>query len=158
MLRGVPSDRSEESSAKASGSGDTRPRSVEDLLRTKSSADEVGLYLVSLGVRERGRWIKLSETPLSGGRDPNLDLVLDNGEISRLHVLVSVMNETVIVEDLGSTNGTFVDGRRVTTRASVPVGSVLRVGDRSFRCVRASQRDAERAEKEYDDLDRAANY
>src|SRR5215831_4238212 len=98
MLRDVPSDRSEESPSKASGSGDTRRRSVEELTGSRSSSDEIGLYLVVLGGRESGRWIKLGETPLSGGRDPNLDLVFENGEISRLHVLVSVIDGTVIVE------------------------------------------------------------
>jgi hypothetical protein len=125
---------------------------------TVSSPEETGLYLVGIEGRESGRWIKLSDKPLSGGREPKLDLVFEDGKVSRLHILVSVIDGTVVVEDLGSTNGTFVDGRRVTTRAPLPVGSVLRVGDRSFRCERGTRRDVERAEKDQQDLDRAANY
>jgi hypothetical protein len=154
MLRDVPSGRSEGPSS----SDITNRMSREAVGDVVSSAEELGLYLVVIEGRESGRWIKLGETPLAGGRDANLALVFEEGEVSRLHVLVSVIDGTVVVEDLGSTNGTFVDGRRITTRAPVPVGSVLRVGDRCFRCERATRRDAERATKQYRDLDRAANY
>jgi len=142
MLRDVPSERSEGPSSGTSSSESTNRISREAVGDLGSAAEELGLYLVVIEGRESGRWIRLGETPLAGGRDANLDLVFEEGEVSRLHVLVTVIDGTVVVEDLGSTNGTFVDGRRITRRASVPVGSVLRVGERGFRCARATRRDA----------------
>lgn len=62
------------------------------------------------------------------GRAPQADFVLDRALVSRLHCRV-VLGEggELVVEDLGSTNGTFVNGRRVT-RAAVAPGDVISVG------------------------------
>jgi sigma-B regulation protein RsbU (phosphoserine phosphatase) len=73
-------------------------------------------------------------------------------------LLVTAENGVVIVEDLGSTNGTFIDGQRIVNRAPLPVGSVLRVGDDVFRCERRTRRDMEQAAEQHRDLDRAAKY
>src|SRR5215510_2589220 len=108
--------------------------------------------------REEGRRIALSERAVIAGRDPNLDIVLPDDDVSRLHCLISVVNGDVVVENLGSTNGTFVNGQRVDRRTSLPVGGVLRVGEHLFRCERCTRRDLERAEEEYRDLQRAASY
>jgi hypothetical protein len=128
---------------------------IEDAV---ASLEDVGLYLVSVEGPDTGRWIKLGERPVTGGRGPNLDIVLVDSQVSRLHLLVSVIDGTVHVEDLGSTNGTFIDGQRIDKRAVLPVGSVLRVGDHSFKCERCSFRNQERAEKQHRDLERAATY
>jgi serine phosphatase RsbU (regulator of sigma subunit) len=71
---------------------------------------------------------------------------------------VSVEDGGVVVEDLGSTNGTFVDDRRVTRRAGLPVGGVVRFGDHAFRCERGPRREAHRVDVERRDLERAASY
>src|ERR1700761_1096735 len=48
------------------------------------------------------------------GRTPPADIVLADSEVSRLHCRLSLDNDVLTVSDLGSTNGTFVDGVRVT--------------------------------------------
>jgi pSer/pThr/pTyr-binding forkhead associated (FHA) protein len=58
------------------------------------------------------------------GRDPSSGLVLEDPEASRRHASVSPEADGVNVEDLGSTNGTYVNGNRL----AAPV--VLRPGDR----------------------------
>jgi serine phosphatase RsbU (regulator of sigma subunit) len=120
--------------------------------------DDVGLYLVVIEGRDTGRWIELGRAPVTGGRDSHLDLVIADHGASRLHILVSVIDGTVVVEDLGSTNGTFVDGQRIVTRAPLPVGSVLRVGDHVLRCERCNRREVERAKQQQRDLERATAY
>jgi serine phosphatase RsbU (regulator of sigma subunit) len=95
---------------------------------------------------------------VTAGRDPHLDIVLSDNKISRLHALISVIDGTVVVEDLGSTNGTFVDGGRIEKRAPLPIGSLLRIGVHTFRCERSTRDDAERAERQHRDLERAASY
>jgi SulP family sulfate permease len=48
------------------------------------------------------------------GRNPNNDLVLKDPQVSWHHARITVLGDTCILEDLESTNGTFVDNRRVT--------------------------------------------
>jgi pSer/pThr/pTyr-binding forkhead associated (FHA) protein len=58
------------------------------------------------------------------GRTARADFILDAALISRIHCrLTADPSDQLVVEDLGSTNGTIVNGRKITR-------SVLRVGDR----------------------------
>jgi DNA-binding winged helix-turn-helix (wHTH) protein len=76
------------------------------------------------------RAIVLAEGENLIGRDPGCAVWLDAPGVSRRHARIEVARdgETVRLEDLGSMNGTFVDGTIV--RGAVPVadGSVIRVG------------------------------
>ena len=62
------------------------------------------------------------------GRDPECDVCLDGTGVSRRHVEVYRQGPLFALKDLGSTNGTFVNGKRVQ-HAPVAPGSVLRVGE-----------------------------
>ena len=62
--------------------------------------DDIGLYLVIIEGPDSGRWIELGVQPVTGGRHPPLDIVFTESEVSRLHLLVSVIDGTVVVEDL----------------------------------------------------------
>jgi DNA segregation ATPase FtsK/SpoIIIE, S-DNA-T family len=52
-----------------------------------------------------------------------------DGNASRRHALLHVRGGQVAVEDLGSTNGTWVDGRRIASLTAVAAGQTIRVGD-----------------------------
>lgn len=67
------------------------------------------------------------------GRTSPADIVIADSEVSRGHCMVTIVGEDVVVADLGSTNGTYVDGTRVTAPTVLPVGSVLQVGNRSIK-------------------------
>lgn len=58
----------------------------------------------------------------------NCDITLDDQECSRQHAVLEVMGSRVTVSDLGSTNGLFVEGKRVE-RANLDDKSEFRVGD-----------------------------
>jgi hypothetical protein len=62
------------------------------------------------------------------GRDPSAGIVLDDPEASRRHASVSLRGDAVTVEDLGSTNGTFVGGERITGSRQVDSGTRIRIG------------------------------
>ncbi len=68
--------------------------------------------------------LELTEGSLLAGRLPECDVTLDDGLVSRMHARLSVRDSSVIVEDLHSTNGVYVNGSRITRSA------VLREGDR----------------------------
>lgn len=57
------------------------------------------------------------------------DLTIPDEEISRRHAVVRPVERGVVVEDLGSTNGTFVNGEAVTEPVTITLGSTLRVGN-----------------------------
>jgi pSer/pThr/pTyr-binding forkhead associated (FHA) protein len=60
------------------------------------------------------------------GRE-SVDVLIDDPEISRRHALIRPVETGVAIQDLGSTNGTFVDGKRVDA-ATVTSGSTIRLG------------------------------
>src|SRR5580765_457699 len=61
------------------------------------------------------------------GRAPLADFTLDAALVSRLHCRITAEQETLNVEDLASTNGTFVNGRRVEA-GRLANGDRLRIG------------------------------
>jgi len=74
------------------------------------------------------------EFPLSGdraviGRDPEVDVSLRSQAISRHHAQISCVHGDYFVEDLGSTNGTFLNGKRVDQRMPLAAKDRLRVGE-----------------------------
>ncbi|QOV37977.1 FHA domain-containing protein [Streptomyces ferrugineus] len=69
------------------------------------------------------------------GRSADADVPLDDPDVSRLHCAVTVAADgRVSVADLGSTNGTTLDGARLTTRpVRFAPGALLRIGESALR-------------------------
>ncbi len=65
------------------------------------------------------------------GRE-NADLTVDDAEVSRRHVVVRLVDGQLEVEDLGSANGTFVNGSRIEGPVRVGGGAKIRVGQTEF--------------------------
>lgn len=61
------------------------------------------------------------------GREGKLKLAVDRF-ISRKHAIIELNGPSVFLEDLASTNGTFLDDARVEGRVPLPNGKVFRVG------------------------------
>jgi pSer/pThr/pTyr-binding forkhead associated (FHA) protein len=61
------------------------------------------------------------------GRAPRADFIVDRALVSRFHCRLTADDEKLEVQDLSSTNGTFVNGKRVE-RAHIASGDRLRVG------------------------------
>lgn len=70
--------------------------------------------------------------PVSGetviGRDESADVCLPHIQVSRRHALIQMRNGAAIVRDLHSTNGTFVDGRRIAAPVALHPGSQIGIG------------------------------
>jgi len=66
----------------------------------------------------------------SVGRSPNADIYIDSKSVSRAHALVNVADSRIVVTDLKSTNGTFVNGAPIGDDSmEVHVGDALRFGE-----------------------------
>ena len=70
---------------------------------------------------------------LKMGRSAPADIIISGLGVSRAHCEVELVGDQLRVTDLNSTNGTFVDDKRIERSAILPKGSVLRVGATSFR-------------------------
>ena len=79
---------------------------------------------------DAGSEIALDSAPLMVGRGGSNDVVLDGDEFaSSQHARIEARGDGVWVQDLESTNGTFVNGERVLGARRMAKGDVLRVGE-----------------------------
>ena len=92
------------------------------------------------------------------GRTAPADLILADSEISRSHCMVALVNDELYVSDLKSTNGTFIDGERVTEVTALPVGSVLQVGNRTLKHEWRTRAEIAHSDDFDRELQRAASY
>ena len=79
------------------------------------------------------------------GRDPSCDVPLDFPMVSWRHARLMRAPEGVVVEDLGSRNGTYVDGVRISTKLLVKPGQDIGLGSFRFRLLEGG----ELAQREY---------
>lgn len=73
----------------------------------------------------------LPNTIKTMGRAPRADFIVEAALVSRLHCQFALTDEGLTVQDLGSTNGTFVNDRKIE-QASLTAGDRVRVGRVEF--------------------------
>lgn len=76
------------------------------------------------------------------GREAHCDIHIDNQKISRRHALLKILPSGLFVEDLASSNGTFVNDKRILQETRLSSGDKLRFGDQIFSVVRNVDPDA----------------
>jgi uncharacterized membrane protein YdfJ with MMPL/SSD domain len=95
--------------------------------------------LNTLAAAPRMRTLKVTSGPLAGhsltlegelviGRQ-GADLAIDDSEVSRRHAVLRPVEGGIEVQDLASTNGTFVNGRRIEQRTTMTENGTIQVGD-----------------------------
>ena len=88
--------------------------------------------LVSLDRNIPGCQLSLERSPIRIGRHPQLDVSLDDQGVSDFHCQLGQINGILWVRDLGSVNGTYVNGFHVIQSHLLP-GDELRVGRANFQ-------------------------
>jgi pSer/pThr/pTyr-binding forkhead associated (FHA) protein len=88
--------------------------------------------LVVLVGKQKGREIPLPETMFIIGRDPLCHLRPHSSLVSRRHCAIARWNGRILIRDLKSANGTFVNHKRIKNQLEVQNGDILDVGDISF--------------------------
>jgi pSer/pThr/pTyr-binding forkhead associated (FHA) protein len=76
----------------------------------------------------KGTIVPLGNVQITIGRAPDSTLIIDDDYASSRHARVYPSEGSWVVEDLGSTNGTWIDRTRITSPTVLPVGAPLRVG------------------------------
>lgn len=84
--------------------------------------------LVVTGGALTGTSLSLSDAGISVGRSPDSTLVLSDDYASTRHARLFPNNGQWYVEDLGSTNGTYLDRSKVNGPTAVPLGVPIRIG------------------------------
>ncbi len=91
-------------------------------------------YLEALAEEGRAWRTEINPLPFRVGRRDSCHMRLNSASISGLHASIDLDSEAnLVLEDLGSTNGTFVNLRRVEGRVDLAVGDVVHFADQEFR-------------------------
>src|SRR5262249_21351339 len=85
-----------------------------------------GTFLVIQGP-DRGEQCNVRDQPVSVGSAPTCDLVLSDKAVSRKHLVAHSSGNEVVVQDQGSTTGSFIQGSRFKEIASV-IGAEIKLG------------------------------
>src|SRR6516165_3787247 len=85
-----------------------------------------GTFLVIKGP-DRGEQVALSSEPVTFGSAPACDLVLSDKTVSRRHAMALLEGGEVLVRDLGSTNGSYIQGSRFK-EITVGFGAEIKLG------------------------------
>jgi hypothetical protein len=76
-----------------------------------------------------GKIFPIMKTEVIIGRDPNADILVNDAEVSRNHAVIRFNAEGYVIEDLGSTNGTVVNGDRLAGPHVLKPGSIISLGE-----------------------------
>lgn len=103
-------------------------REVRNLRQREAAARLPGLAGFALIVAsgpQRGLHWRLGEGIVEAGRNSEAGILLDDVTVSRHHASFAVTDGVLVVRDLGSTNGTYVNGRRVDEARLDPGDEVI---------------------------------
>ena len=107
-----------------------RRASKEKPPRKERKAAKSAPHLAITEPREgRGRIYDLGGTEVSIGRAAGCTVTVDDTFVSQLHARVYTRDGQIMVEDMGSTNGTYLNRRRVSSPVVMQPGDQLQVGN-----------------------------
>lgn len=89
--------------------------------------------LVIQNGKYKGRKVRLTEPETVVGRGENSKIRIASGEVSREHCLLIARDEGVLVRELGSRNGTFLNGKPIDGEQLLPPGGTLTIGPMTFQ-------------------------
>jgi predicted component of type VI protein secretion system len=113
--------------------GDRAARAAEEVPTLVSAvqaseARPVRLRLVALSGDKRGEYVELRMGRLRIGRDPNNEIRLADLSVSHFHAIIAVGKEGATIEDLGSTNHTYVNDELIEYPRELAHGDTIRLG------------------------------
>ncbi len=104
-------------------SGQRRDAAIWSIDIEKGAKDLRGLHVDILG-------------PVVVGRSPSSDIVIDEPYVSATHARFTLQGPALVLEDLGSTNGTLVNGHPIAQAVTLRDGDDVQVGDTVMRATR----------------------
>jgi len=107
------------------------PSGANAAARPKATALTATRLLITSGPRQ-GTELPLSRETVTIGRSGESGLVIRDDYTSTHHARLLLWNDEWMIQDLDSTNGTFLDGRRVTVPTQVPLDTPIKIGTTTF--------------------------
>jgi serine phosphatase RsbU (regulator of sigma subunit) len=115
-------------------------------------------YLVVIAGDKSGQRLRLGNQPVVIGRADPADWILPDEEVSRTHCRVYLALDQVIVVDLESSNGTFIEGGRLTEGSVLPIGARLQIGTHVIEHAWQSREEVEESQALHQDVEKAGHY
>lgn len=96
-----------------------------------ATASSASRLVITSGAKE-GVELPLGNQPLTIGRSGESGLVIRDDYTSTHHARLMLLNDAWVIQDLDSTNGTYVDGMRVVVPTQIPLNTPVKIGSTSF--------------------------
>ncbi|HEY3184816.1 MAG TPA: FHA domain-containing protein [Gaiellaceae bacterium] len=110
------------------------PQQAAGLLPQPPAGELGRLVVLKSPALEEGDVYTVDSSPLTVGRGANNDVAISGDEYaSTRHARFEPRRDGIWVEDIGSTNGTFVNGIRLTRERRLTPGDVVRIGETDLR-------------------------
>src|SRR5688572_18311776 len=124
----------EQKAAAPTPAADASPRPVASVPANSAAAatsTTASRLVITSGAKE-GLELPLSDQPLTIGRSSESGLVIRDDYTSTHHARLVLWGDEWVIQDLDSTNGTFLNGNRVNAPAPVPLNTPIKIGTTSF--------------------------
>lgn len=126
--------------------------------RMRQPSADIARYIAIVDGSERGKKLELGLRPVTIGRHRDNQLVIGDPFVSTHHCSISFDAGSVWITDLGSTNGSFLDGSRVVGRVVWPDGVSLQIGNQVLRHEYRARDEIKRSTELAEDLQHASDY
>lgn len=84
------------------------------------------------GKYEGGRYALRPNSELIMGRSSEVEMTMIDTMVSRRHARLTTYHGVIVLEDMGSANGTYVNGQRITSHIQLKVGDTILVGENAL--------------------------
>jgi len=109
------------------------------LERTLPRTEETGViaekrypYIMIYSGNDTGKRFPLQFRKMTVGRAPDVDVILNDVKVSKLHCTIEFTGKQIVIEDNGSTNGVFVNGERITRHVLTGPANI-QIGDTGMK-------------------------
>lgn len=114
----------------------SRLEQIEEPFFTENKVDDNWL-LVRADAIDGNEQFSISPLPFTIGRRPGSSLQINSRTVSGRHAALTIENSVLWVEDLGSTNGTFVNGNKIACKTVLEEDDLVQFADLVFRVFRS---------------------
>ena len=129
--RRLPEQKAAVPAAAAAGSAPRPPAPTPASPAPAATSGTASRLVITSGSKE-GLELPLNNQPLTIGRSSESGLVIRDDYTSTHHARLVLWGDEWVIQDLDSTNGTFLDGTRVNAPTPVPLNTPIKIGTTSF--------------------------